>query len=93
MRDFVTLVITLLGTLLVLAGAVGVVTRTWLRPEPADGATPGSTITTGGRLRRLAQVTPADRLIAWGALLLLLAAVAAGVVGFNLGAATPVVPR
>jgi hypothetical protein len=39
--------------------------------------------------RSLLRLSPPDRLIAWGVVLLLLAAVASGAIGFDLNAAAP----
>lgn len=60
------------------------------RPDAPVAERPGAPVTV--RMRRLgssfAKIGEGHRLIAWGVLLLVLAAVAAGAVGFNLNAQT-----
>jgi hypothetical protein len=41
------------------------------------------------KTRSLLRLSPPDRLIGWGILLLVLAAVAAGAISFDIGAAAP----
>jgi len=94
MRDWIAAAMTVLGTLLVLSGAAIIILRAWgTRPEkPAvDGVEPATTTvtepaTTERATRSLLRLGPPDRLIAWGILLLVLAAIAAGAISFELGA-------
>ncbi|HKT05943.1 MAG TPA: hypothetical protein VJT31_41080 [Rugosimonospora sp.] len=94
MRNWIAGAMTVLGTLLVLSGAGIIILRAWPRPgattveEPAaDTAVALSDRDRGAHaLRRLG---PPDRLIAWGIVLLILAALAAGAIGFELGANVP----
>jgi hypothetical protein len=97
MRDWIAGAMTVLGTLLVLSGAAIIILRAWssgpLRPGPvttADGTDPATTTAvepaTERGARALFRLGPPDRLIAWGILLLVLAAIAAGAIGFELGA-------
>jgi hypothetical protein len=80
MQDFIAALLAILGTLLVLAGATVTVVKT-------VGPAPTETTATGGKLvgwvRRL---NGSDRLVAWGVVLLVLAAIASGAISFNLGA-------
>ncbi|GAA2378716.1 hypothetical protein Cme02nite_18740 [Catellatospora methionotrophica] len=91
MKDWIAGLLAVLGTLLVLAGATVTVVKT-LTPDPAGtpaGPDPlGETATTSGNRfsRWLHRINAADRLIAWGVILLALAAVAAGAIQFTLGA-------
>jgi hypothetical protein len=81
MKDFIAALLAILGTLLVLAGATVTVLKT-VGPVPADGPTSG-----GGRIAGwLRKLNGADRLVAWGVVLLLIAAIASGAISFNLGA-------
>jgi hypothetical protein len=90
MRDWIAGAMAVLGTLLVLAGGAVVVLKA-LAPASGDPATaataevpvasPSSRIL--GAARR---IQAADRLIAWGIVLLVLAAIAAGAISFALGA-------
>jgi hypothetical protein len=101
MRNWIAGAMTVLGTLLVLSGAGIIILRAWPRAgaaadggDPlatgtvASGTAPASTDADRGAwaLRRLG---PPDRLIAWGIVLLVLAALAAGAIGFQLGANAP----
>jgi hypothetical protein len=91
MRDWIAGAMGVLGSLLVLGGASTILSRAWFNRPPAEeqptSTTPGYGVTESrGRLMRLA---PTERLIAWGALLLVLAAIAAGAIGFTVGAAAP----
>jgi hypothetical protein len=84
MQDFIAALLAVLGTLLVLAGAAVTVLKA---PTPATPAVPGDPEPATSRLRRVASgLNGADRLIAWGVVLLVLAAVAAGAISFNFGA-------
>jgi hypothetical protein len=102
MRNVVAGAMTVLGTLLILAGAGIIILRAWPRagaPAADDAATAGTTaspVTWGTPAERAAaekpsfrvvrQLGPPERLILWGTILLVLAAIAAGAIGFNLGA-------
>ncbi len=100
MRDWIAGIMAVLGTLLVLAGGTVIVLKSLGiggtdSPERAGGpqeagaddptqalpAARGNRV--GLAIRRL---TASDRLIGWGILLLVLGAVAAGAISFNLGA-------
>ena len=92
MRDWIAGAIGVLGALLVLGGAATILSRAWFnRPpaeEPSTSTTPSYAV--GGDMRgRLMRLSPPERLIAWGAVLLVLAAIAAGAIGFTIGAAAP----
>jgi hypothetical protein len=84
MQDKIALLLAVLGTLLVVAGAAITVIRS-ATPE-ADHLEEAQPT----RRRRFAlwikSLQPADRLIGWGVVLLLLAAIASGAVAFNIGA-------
>jgi hypothetical protein len=98
MRDWIAGAMAVLGVLLVLAGA-GVVVLKAMRAagppapasEPAGGEAPDATVVIrpsapSSRLLGVAQrVQAADRLIAWGTVLLVLAAVATGAISFHFG--------
>lgn len=89
MRDWIAGSMAVLGTLLVLAGAVIIVLRAMApgaaAAQPAAAET--APATPGTRLVRAVRDMPAaDRLICWGIVLLVLGAVAAGAISFNLGA-------
>ena len=93
MRDWIAAAMTVLGTLLVLSGAAIIILRAWgTRPEKAaaDGVGPAVTVAEPATTERatwsLMRLGPPDRLIAWGILLLVLAAIAAGAISFELGA-------
>lgn len=90
MRDWIAGAMTVLGTLLVLSGAAIIISRTWFNKPPAEPVT-SSTPAYGGaeKSRSLLRLSPPDRLIGWGIVLLVLAALAAGAIGFNLGATAP----
>src|SRR5262245_4257738 len=93
MRDWIAGAMLVLGTLLVLAGAAVVVlkavgTAPGAEPEPAAGDTvavprlsPSARVL--GAVRR---ISAADRLIVWGIVLLVIAAIAAGAIGLDLSA-------
>jgi hypothetical protein len=91
MRDWIAGAIGVLGALLVLGGAATILSRAWFNRPPAEEAPTSSTPSYGvGETRsRLMRLSPPERLIAWGAVLLVLAAIAAGAIGFTLGAAAP----
>jgi len=100
MRNWIAGAMTVLGTLLVLSGGGTIVLRAWLRPAAGTGlAGTGESGTTTAAVperpalapdepsgRLFGRLGPPDRLIAWGILLLVLAAVAAGAIGFQFGA-------
>jgi hypothetical protein len=97
MQDMIAAVMLILGTLLVLAGVAVIVAKAILTPDTDPGAdlpavevVPGSGPPSHRRTRRalrmVRRIEPSDRLIAWGVVLLLLAAVASGMISFNLGA-------
>jgi hypothetical protein len=84
MRGWIAGVMTVLGVLLVLAGGAVVA----LKALGESGDTTVDVAETGRTSRLVAvarRIQPSDRLIAWGVLLLLLAAVAGGAISFNLG--------
>lgn len=83
MQDNIALLLAVLGTLLVVAGAFLTVVRHATAEAEPDEVTPS-------RRRRfrlwVKSLQPADRLIGWGVVLLLLAAVASGAIVFDIGA-------
>jgi hypothetical protein len=97
MRDWIAVIITVLGVLLVLAGATLILLRALptRTPAPAVAAdaeavtevVPEPVPVTARIAGAWKAPTPADRLIFWGIILLVLAAIAAGAITFNLGAA------
>jgi hypothetical protein len=104
MRDWIAVIITVLGVLLVLAGGALIVLqavgdRRSPAPEPApsfeadygtDAAPPAprpaSPPVADRILGAVKTPSPADRLIFWGIILLVLAAIAAGAISFDFGA-------
>jgi len=107
MRDWIAVIVAVLGVLLVLAGAVLIVLQalaeTRPAPDPADrvasGADNADTVVVGAvpaaprsepissrLLGAVKSPSPADRLIFWGIILLVLAAIAAGAISFDFGA-------
>ncbi|MBV1849430.1 hypothetical protein [Catellatospora tritici] len=92
MKDWIAGLLAVLGTLLILAGATVTVVKT-LTPDPGATAVTtdplgGTAVVAGSRFTRwLHRISAADRLIAWGVVLLVLAAVAAGAISLNLSAA------
>ena len=92
MRDWIAILAAGLGVLLVLAGAVLIVLQALDDGRPAaDAAAPdpdGPAPTPVGKrlINAVKSPTPADRLIFWGIILLVLAAIAAGAISFDLGA-------
>jgi len=78
-----------LGSLLVLSGGAVRVLRA-MRPEPEAAATTTTTETAPTSTTRFVQavlrIPDAYQLIGWGVVLLVLGAVAAGAISFNLGA-------
>jgi hypothetical protein len=101
MRDWIAVIIAVLGVLLVLAGATLILLRA-LPARPAPAATPSAdeivtepvpATPVGARIASAwKEPTAADRLIFWGVILLVLAAIAAGAITFNLGAAGGATP-
>ncbi len=90
MGNWIAAVMAVLGTLLVLAGGAVIVARGLATSGPvgADASTAVTSPTPSSRiLGALRRLQAADRLIVWGIVLLVLAAVAAGVISFNFGAA------
>jgi len=87
MRDSIAVLMAVLGTLLVLAGAGVIVAKAVVAPADVTAATVPAP-TTGARLLGvLRQVEAYDRLIIWGIVLLVLAAVTSGAISFNVDAA------
>lgn len=81
MQDWIAGTLAVLGTVLVLAGGTLTVFKSLGAANPPAGDASGNSLI--DRLRRL---NGADRLVAWGVLLLVLGAIAAGAISFNLGA-------
>ncbi|GGM35394.1 hypothetical protein ACFFX1_44025 [Dactylosporangium sucinum] len=107
MRDWISVIVAVLGVLLVLAGSALIVMRALAvgeRPAPAvppadESPTADVSVLTPTpapvRTRLVDAVknpSPADRLIFWGIILLVLAAVAAGAISFSLGASGGAAP-
>ena len=106
MRNWIAGAMTVLGTLLVLSGAGTIILRTWWRPAlgqatptPAQqtaselfgpSSLPPAPAAPARPVRPFGRLEAAERLIAWGIVLLVLAAVSAGAIGFDLGANAPV---
>jgi hypothetical protein len=83
MQDHIALLLAVLGTLLVVAGAALTVVRTATSEADPEEVT----LTRRRRLRLwIKSLQPADRLIGWGVVLLLLSAIASGAVVFDIGA-------
>jgi len=78
MQDFIAALLAILGTVLVLAGATVIVLRTVAPPATEPEVTSGNRVL--GWIRR---VNGADRLMAWGVVLLVLAAIASGAISFD----------
>jgi hypothetical protein len=91
MRDWIAGTMLVLGALLVISGGTVIILKS-LQATTSGGdaaATPAAPARTGGRLvAALRSLSAADRLIAWGALLLVLGAIAAGAIAFNVSADT-----
>jgi len=104
MRNWIAGAMTVLGTLLVLGGAVTIILRAWWKPLAGEATPPPAPAPASAGLfgsaappqapdraaRLFGRLDAPERLIAWGIVLLVLAAVAAGAIGFNLGASAPV---
>jgi hypothetical protein len=93
MQDWIAGSMAVLGTLLVLAGGTVIVLKALGIGASGEATPPGEAGTqylppaSGSRFGlALRRMTAADRLIGWGLLLLVLGAVAAGAISFNLGA-------
>jgi hypothetical protein len=90
MRSAIAVIMALLGVLLVLSGAAAfwatALTRTRPEAEPVPAGRLGRGLEVVGRLP-----TP-DRLIAWGVVLLVLSAVAAGAITFSATATAGTTP-
>lgn len=96
MRDWIAVIVAVLGVLLVLAGAVLIVLQALAEGRPAPAAAAGAPIdpdaapapppVTSRLFSAVRSPSPADRLIFWGIILLVLAAIAAGAISFDLGA-------
>ena len=80
MREFISVLLAVLGSLMVLAGGTITVVKT-ITPIHVDEAAPGNSL-----LKRFRRLNGADRLVLWGVVLLFLAAIAAGAISFNFGA-------
>lgn len=100
MKDWIVGMLAVLGTLLVLAGATITVVKTLTPDAAAQPATQPAgadgTGTPSGRfarwlLQRMKYPAPANQLIGWGVVLLVLGAIAAGAIAFKIGvsAGTP----
>jgi drug/metabolite transporter (DMT)-like permease len=80
MRDWISALLAVLGALMVLAGGTITVVKT-VTPEPVSDTASGNAL-----IRRFRKLNGADRLVLWGVVLLLLAAIAADAISFNFGA-------
>jgi hypothetical protein len=87
MRDWIAGAMSVLGVLLVLAGAGAIVLRAFAAPSAADATAEVAPAGTRTRtMRAIRDMPAADRLILWGVVLLVLAAIAAGAIGIRLDA-------
>jgi len=89
MQDVIAGAMAVLGTLLVLSGGAVIVARALREPPAAADAPTVETppvSTTKRVVNAMRNMPAADRLIGWGIVLLVLAAVAAGAISFSLGA-------
>jgi hypothetical protein len=80
MRDGISALLAVLGSLMVLAGGTITVVKT-VSPVQVDDTAPGNAL-----VKRFRKLNGADRLVLWGVVLLFLAAIAAGAISFNFGA-------
>lgn len=87
MRAWIAGSMAVLGTLLVLAGGAIIVLKALQPGAPADAASTEEAPKVPARLANaVRRMPPADRLIGWGIVLLVLGAIAAGAIGFRLDA-------
>jgi hypothetical protein len=90
MRDWIAGAMLVLGTLLVLAGAAVVVLKalgSGPPDEPAVDDGGSHRLSPSGRvLGAVRRISAADRLIVWGIVLLVIAAIAAGAISLDLSA-------
>jgi len=90
MRDWIAGAMIVLGTVLVLGGASALFSRTWFnKPAAEEAPTTPTPYGAAEKTKSLLRLSAPDRLIAWGIVLMVLAAIAAGAIGFDLGAAAP----
>ncbi|HZM78245.1 MAG TPA: hypothetical protein VFC19_21185 [Candidatus Limnocylindrales bacterium] len=80
MRDWISALLAVLGSLMVLAGGTITVVKT-VSPVHVDDTASGNAL-----IKRLRRLNGGDRLVLWGVILLFLAAIAAGAISFNFGA-------
>ncbi len=88
MRAWIAGAMAVLGTLLVISGGAVIVSRA-LRPATAGAEAPAEAVSSKPTTRlfnAVRSMPAADRLIGWGIVLLVLGAVAAGAISFNIGA-------
>ena len=81
MQNWIAGLLAVLGTLLVLAGGTIVALHNLTPAQPTDPSAGRPTL-----VARLRALGGGDRLLLWGVILLVLAAIAAGALSFNLGA-------
>jgi hypothetical protein len=92
MRNWIAGVMTVLGSLLVLAGGAVVAIRAIASEQEEPVTQPAMEVGVAPRnptsriIGVARRVNAADRLIAWGIVLLVLAAITTGAISFNLGA-------
>src|SRR5215468_8251863 len=93
MRNFIAGLMAVLGTILIIAGGAIVImpalakrttTEAGTETAPTRESDDASLLVRGAR--RVARLTPSSRLILWGIVLLVIAEVAAGAIGFSLSA-------
>jgi hypothetical protein len=90
MRDWIAGALIVLGTLLVLGGATTIISGIWFnRPTVQEAPTVPTPYGAAEKAKSLLRDSPANQLIFWGIILLVIAAVATGAIGFDLGAAAP----
>lgn len=89
MRNWIAGAMIVLGTVLVLGGASALFSRTWFNKPAEEAPTPPTPYGVTDKAKSLLRLSAPDRLIAWGIVLMVLAAIAAGAIGFDLGAAAP----
>ncbi|MFS8480032.1 MAG: hypothetical protein FWJ93_13945 [Micromonosporaceae bacterium] len=88
MQNVIAGAMAVLGTLLVLSGGAVIVARAMREPSAADAPTVETAPASATKkvVNAMRNMPAADRLIGWGIVLLVLAAVAAGAISFSLGA-------